>query len=298
MRTWIAALSLLALSIPAAAGSPADDVGLVRRMTEAINERDFDALDTLVAADVKRHSAATPGVVVTNLEEFKAFLHQDLSSVPDARMEIEQIFACGDRVAARIVYRGTQSGPMGPFPPSGKQMEIPFLSILRIEDGKIAEIWAEWDNLAALTQLGHFPPPEPAAAVPAAEDSEEQRMAVARVWFDEVINQRNLDAIPTAYAADYRHHGTGGQEIQGLDKVRGFAASILAASKDRHAVVEQQLVDGNLVVTRFTSRGTRTGAWQGIPPNGKPWTTEGIVISRIEHGRIVEDWEVTTSSGL
>ena len=49
---------------------------------------------------------------------------------------------------------------MGPFPPSGLELEIPFIGLLRIEDGKIAEIWVEWDNLNALAQLGHFPPPE------------------------------------------------------------------------------------------------------------------------------------------
>jgi hypothetical protein len=54
---------------------------------------------------------------------------------------------------------------MGPFPPSGKKVESTFLRILRLEDGKIAELWVEWDNLAMLTQLGHFPrpPPEPQA---------------------------------------------------------------------------------------------------------------------------------------
>ncbi|MCH8960675.1 MAG: hypothetical protein IH820_04960 [Bacteroidetes bacterium] len=34
-----------------------------------------------------------------------------------------------------------------------------FLGILRIEEGKIAEMWVEWDNLNILTQLGHFPLP-------------------------------------------------------------------------------------------------------------------------------------------
>ena len=50
---------------------------------------------------------------------------------------------------------------MGPFPPTGKRVEGPFLSFLRIEDGKIAEMWVEWDNLSMLTQLGHLPPPGP-----------------------------------------------------------------------------------------------------------------------------------------
>jgi hypothetical protein len=36
---------------------------------------------------------------------------------------------------------------------------LPFIGILRIEDGKVAEIWVEWDNLYALAQLGHLEPP-------------------------------------------------------------------------------------------------------------------------------------------
>lgn len=291
---WLT-LALLAAA-PASAGE-AENKEIVRRMTEAINQRDFDALDGLVAADVKRHCAATPDVEVRSLEDFKAFLHQDLSAVPDAQQEIQQMLAEGDKVAARVIYRGTQTGPMGPFPPSGKPVEVPFIGILRIEDGKIAEIWVEWDNLAALRQLGHFPPPEAPAATPE-QDEAEARKALARRWFDEVINERNLDAIDEAYAADYVHHGPEGAEIRGLDEVRAFAAAILAASEDRRAVVEDQIVQGDRVVTRFTSSGTSTGPFMGLEPTGETWTTEGIVISRIEDGKIAEDWEIVHISGL
>lgn len=148
------------LLLAAACGSDRVEANkeIVRRMTEAINERDFDALDDLVAADLVRHSAATPDVMVESLEDFKEFLHQDLSAVPDAQQEIDMMLAEGDLVAARVIYRGTQTGTWGPFPPSGESVELPFIGILRIEDGKVAEIWVEWDNLSALTQLGHFPP--------------------------------------------------------------------------------------------------------------------------------------------
>jgi len=131
---------------------------IVTRMIEAVNGRDFDALDELIAADVVRHCAATPGVEVRSLEDFKAFLHRDLTAVPDAMQEVDFMFSSGPFVAARVFYRGTQDGPMGPFPPSGRKLEIPFLGILRIEDGKIAEIWVEWDNLNPLVKLGHLPP--------------------------------------------------------------------------------------------------------------------------------------------
>ena len=130
------------------------------------------------------------------------------------------------------------------------------------------------------------------------EDRLEDNKALARRWFDEVINQRNLDAIEDIYSSDYRYHGPEGQEMQGLRTAREFAASVLAASDDRHAVVEQQVAEGDLVVTRFISRGHQTGPYRGLEATGKLWITEGIDISRIENGKIVEDWEIIHSSGL
>jgi steroid delta-isomerase-like uncharacterized protein len=140
----------------------------VRRMIEAINARDFEVLDELVADDVHRHSGATPEVTVENLEQFKSFLRQDLAAVPDAQQEIHFMLAEDDRVAVYVTYRGTQRGQFGPFPPSNNSLELPFIGILRLEDGKIAEIWVEWDNLNALTQLGHFAPPAKTDTTPEA----------------------------------------------------------------------------------------------------------------------------------
>jgi steroid delta-isomerase-like uncharacterized protein len=132
---------------------------VVIAMMEAINRRELDALERYVASDVVRHSAATPGVVVESLEQFRAFLEADLSAVPDSVQTLNLILGEGDLVAIHATYAGTQTRAMGPFPPSDERMEIPFVGILRFADGKIAEIWVEWDNLSALAQLGHFPPP-------------------------------------------------------------------------------------------------------------------------------------------
>jgi predicted ester cyclase len=154
----IAALAMAA-ALPAQAGE-LENIQLVRAMTAAINGRDLEALDGFVAPDIVRHSGATPGLVVTNISEFRAFLESDFATVPDSVQEIDVIFGGGDYVAVRARYIGTQTGPMGPFPASNKRMELPFIGILRFEGGKVAEIWVEWDNLNALTQLGHFPPPQ------------------------------------------------------------------------------------------------------------------------------------------
>lgn len=133
---------------------------VVRRFLAAINQRDFDALDEFVARDVVRHSPATPGVAVTNLEEFKAYLSRDLEGVPDAVQEVRIMVAEDDKVGLWANYSGTQDGPLGSFPASGKRVDLDFAAILRFEAGRIAEMWVVWDNLTMLTELGHLTPPE------------------------------------------------------------------------------------------------------------------------------------------
>jgi steroid delta-isomerase-like uncharacterized protein len=131
---------------------------LVRQFVEAGNARDFAALDSLLTDDFTRHSQATPDVVVQDRDQFRTFLRQDSATFPDSRVTMQQLVAEDDLVAFHANYVGTQEGPMGPFPASGRQMDIEFFGVFRIEDDRIAELWLTWDNLSALAQLGHWPP--------------------------------------------------------------------------------------------------------------------------------------------
>ena len=62
--------------------------------------------------------------------------------------------------------QGTQRGQLGPFPPTGKVMDCKAIGIHRLENGKIVETWATWDNMATLAQLGLLPPPPEGGAKP------------------------------------------------------------------------------------------------------------------------------------
>jgi predicted ester cyclase len=128
----------------------------VRRFGEVMNKKDFDELDSLTVPHLVRHCQATPGVVVSNREDFKVFLREDMKAFPDSQQTLKLLVAEGDLVAVYATYTGTQTGSMGPFPPSGKRMGIDFCAMLRLEEGKIAEMWVTWDNLAGLAQLGHI----------------------------------------------------------------------------------------------------------------------------------------------
>jgi steroid delta-isomerase-like uncharacterized protein len=137
---------------------------LVRRFGDAMNARRWDLLDEIVAPDFVRHCQATPGVDVRSLQAFKAFVRDDTATFPDSVQTLRHIVADGDFVAVWLTYEGTQRGPMGPFPPSGKRMQLDVGAVLRVEGGKLAEMWVTWDNMAALAQLGHLPmPPTPNA---------------------------------------------------------------------------------------------------------------------------------------
>ena len=134
----------------------AQNVAIVEFMFKQLNFRNFDELDAVIATDVVRHSGARAEAQVTNRKQFKELIRKDLAAVPDAEYEINFIFGGEDMVAVHATYRGTQTGPLESLEAKGERIELPFMGILRIEGGMIAEIWFEWDSLTALSQLGHY----------------------------------------------------------------------------------------------------------------------------------------------
>jgi predicted ester cyclase len=131
---------------------------VIRELFEVINRRELDQLSQWIADDLVRHCQATPDIEVRSLEDFKDFLESDFKVCPDSVQRLNLLIAEGNYVAVYATYIGTQTGPMGPFPPSNRKMELDYCGMMRFENGKISEIWVTWDNLFALTQLGHFKP--------------------------------------------------------------------------------------------------------------------------------------------
>lgn len=133
---------------------------LIHRLEEAMNSRELDLLDDIIADDFVRHCEATPDFDVRSREDFKEFLRQNSSSFPDNVQTFVQVVVEGDRAGIWTTYEGTQTGPLGPFPPSGRSVRFDFGGIFRVQDGKLAELWVTWDNMTILGQLGHLPAPE------------------------------------------------------------------------------------------------------------------------------------------
>ena len=88
------------------------------------------------------------------------FLLSSFTTFPNCTEELEWLVGEGDFVAWRSRGKGTQSGPLGPFPATGNQMDLVIIGMHRFDGPMIAETWTSWDNLAALSQLGLFPTTE------------------------------------------------------------------------------------------------------------------------------------------
>ena len=131
---------------------------IVMKSFEVVGNGDYKGMDTYIADNYVRHCQATPELVIESLDAFKEFIKADRKSIPDQKLIVKMLIAEGDLVAFWCTYTGTQTGQMGPFPPTGKTAELDFSGVHRVENGKVVETWVTWDNITILSQLGHFPP--------------------------------------------------------------------------------------------------------------------------------------------
>jgi predicted ester cyclase len=102
--------------------------------------------------------------------------------------------------------------------------------------------------------------------------STEENRALARRELEEIFTQGNLDAAEDVYAPNYiSHQPAGSEDIRGLVAIKHFAATFHEAFPDMEITIEDQIAEGDKVVTRFTSRGTHQGELWAFPPRAGRW---------------------------
>ena len=113
--------------------------------------------------------------------------------------------------------------------------------------------------------------------------SERNKAQVRRV-IEEIYNRGDLAVVDELAASDLVIHASS-QDIRGRDGAKQYVAALRAGFPDLHLTVEDQVAEGDMVVTRWTARGTHTGAFQGIPATGKAIRVAGTDIDRIIDGK-------------
>ena len=86
----------------------------------------------------------------------------------DLSVQVTDVAAEGDRVAACVMFSGTHDGmlamPGMTIPATGKKAQIRMVGFWQYRDGKIERFWGEWDKPGLLRQLGAMPGPPAASA--------------------------------------------------------------------------------------------------------------------------------------
>jgi steroid delta-isomerase-like uncharacterized protein len=129
--------------------------------------------------------------------------------------------------------------------------------------------------------------------------SAEENRAVSRRVAEEVFNGGNVDLADELYAPDYVLHDPSlPEDLHGPEGIKRYAAMTLGAFPDIRVAVEDQVAEGDKVVSRWTATGTHTGDLMGIPPTGRRVEISGVTINRFSGGKIAEDWYQSDDLGM
>jgi predicted ester cyclase len=140
-------------------GDPSADTeqsrAVVKRFyDQTLIEHDLNVLPEIASPHILIHPTAMPcEASFYGIPGVGAWLGEQWNSFPDLTIADSFSVASGDIVAVRWTARGTSKGPFLMLPPTGEAVEYTGVSMYRVEEGKIAEIWETRNTLGIMLQL-------------------------------------------------------------------------------------------------------------------------------------------------
>jgi steroid delta-isomerase-like uncharacterized protein len=124
----------------------------------------------------------------------------------------------------------------------------------------------------------------------------EANKAVARKLFEVALNRDNWDVYNQIHSKDFVAHA--GKRSAGLAEDLQSAKGWRLAFPDGQYTIDQIIAEGDMVMVRWTGRGTNTGEGNGLPATGKHIEVTGVTVLHIVGGKIVEEWNENDMLGL
>ncbi|MFN2399210.1 MAG: ester cyclase [Gemmatimonadaceae bacterium] len=119
-----------------------------------------------------------------------------------------------------------------------------------------------------------------------------------QTWVDG-LNRGDVSAADKAFAPDCTIHIAGSPEPNlALAGFKQMVAGLLAAFPDLRFAIEDQIMAGDKVATRWTAEGTNTGPFGEVKPTGKRVRIDGLILDRVVGDRVVERWEQWDQMGM
>ena len=119
-----------------------------------------------------------------------------------------------------------------------------------------------------------------------------------RKFIEKVLNLGDIDAAGEFFWDDMVEQVSLPGQGPGVEGLKDALRGLRAAFPDMHWNVEEQVVDGAKVVTRFEWQGTHRGTFLGVPATGRPVTVWGIAIDRFEGEKIKDTRIIMDTLGL
>ena len=128
--------------------------------------------------------------------------------------------------------------------------------------------------------------------------STEQNKIAAHHFLEQGFNQKNPLALEAFFSPSLIDHALPPMLPPGFEGRKMFYGAFISAFPDVYIQVQDQVAEGNKVVTYWVATGTHKGELMGIPATGKSVTVSGIAIDSFEDGKSTEHWEIFDQMGL
>ncbi len=126
-----------------------------------------------------------------------------------------------------------------------------------------------------------------------------QSTEISRRVFEEVWNNKKIDAVDQLMAASYVHHDPQSPVTSsGIESYKQFVSHYLNAFPDLHFTIDDEVADEQTIVSRWTATGTHQGDLPGIPRTGRKFSVTGITMARVKNGKFIESWNNWDTLGL
>jgi steroid delta-isomerase-like uncharacterized protein len=132
----------------------AENVALMRRWFQEVwNDGRVQTIYDLLAENISGWGQDVPGVEIRKPADFVALYNRLHGAFPDMKLTVEDVFGADDKVVVRWSAVMTHTGNHLGMPATNKGVHITGITIARIADGKIAQGWDNWDQLALMQQV-------------------------------------------------------------------------------------------------------------------------------------------------
>lgn len=142
--------------------SASENKAVAERLLETFNSGDYDQMREIFAPDFVNHNPPPFPGATADVDGLIRTIQMFRGAFPDAHGEVVRTVVEGDIVVLHDVVRGTHEGEFMGVPATDKDVEVEFVHIFRVADGRIAERWGLVDAMGLMMQLGAMP--EPAGA--------------------------------------------------------------------------------------------------------------------------------------